>query len=358
MDAPRAEADSDRMAAVLEDQRVDRSTDRVWRVLALAALVIAMLIAGSTHRMAPQTDSTVYATTAQSIIAGHGYRTPAVNLEPTGRTRYPPGLPVLLVPAVWLFGTTGATVTAWLIGLLLVAAIWGLARELGGDEAATTAGVLTAASPLVVHSGFRIMADAPAALATLGVLWAVHRRRDHTAGIWMIAAFFLRLDALALLPMLGRRRKAWKIAIVGLGALAAFQLAIHGNLIGYSSNQASFGVRYLTGHTSWDGYTHPSIVPNWLFYPGVLAGAPQLAPGWGGVAPIVVLLLGAVGLWMRRHEALARSALCGIAATVALCLFYFFQSARFMIPVVSILIVFAGAAVSEVLGLSRRQRLP
>jgi hypothetical protein len=168
-------------------------------------------------------------------------------MESDERTALPPGLPVLLVPAVWLFGTVGAHWEAWLLGVILLVVVWGVARDIGGDLAAAGA-----------------------------------------------EACFLRLGVPVLLPMLGRRRGAWIVALVGVSALAAFQLYAHGNLTGYTGHNAHFGLD-LFGGTDSDVETRRSVLPT-CSLPGGAGRSAEPLCRVGRCGPVVVPVRGGVGL--------------------------------------------------------------
>lgn len=282
-------------------------------------------------------DSGIYASAARSLAAGHGYHSA---IEASGVPRYPPGFPLLLVPAAWVGSNAAMQATSLILGVLLVAAVWACARRLGGNVAATTAGVLILLSPLVRLAGTEVMADTPAALSTVLGLWAVAAGRERLAGLAMGAACWMRLDAVALLPGLGWRR-ALAVAATVVGTLVAVQVALHdGNVLGYAGGQASFGLHYLWGGTVYESGSVRSALPNGEFYPSLLIGAGGwVMPGLG--------LLGGLGLWRRRAERPARLAAWVVVATVAVYLVYYFQSARFLLPAACALVVYAAVAVSD-----------
>jgi 4-amino-4-deoxy-L-arabinose transferase-like glycosyltransferase len=96
----------------------------------------------------------------------------------------------LLAPAAFLSGADPVAVTfeLALIGIGAVAAIWWLARLLGGPVAAAAAGLLAAVSPAGIEESTFIWNPNPiplaAALAFAGTIMA---RRSHRARWWLVA---------------------------------------------------------------------------------------------------------------------------------------------------------------------------
>jgi 4-amino-4-deoxy-L-arabinose transferase-like glycosyltransferase len=283
-------------------------------------------------------DSGIFASAARSLAAGHGYHSA---FEASGVPRYPPGFPLLLVPAAWVGSDAAMQATSLILGVLLVAAVWACARRLGGNLAATAAGVLILLSPLLRLAGTEVMADTPAALCTVLGLWGVAAGRERLAGLAMGAACWMRLDAVAQLPGLGWRR-ALAVAAAVVGALVAVQVFLHqGNPIGYAGGQASFGLQYLWGGTVYESGAVRSALPNWEFFPSVLIGA-------GGWVMPGLALLGGLGLWRHRAERPARLAAWVVVATLAVHLVYYFQSARFLLSAACVLVIYGGVAVSDI----------
>jgi 4-amino-4-deoxy-L-arabinose transferase-like glycosyltransferase len=231
--------------------------------------------------------------------------------------------------------------TSYLIGLLLIAAIWWCARTIGGDAAAIGAALLVLASPGVLHAGAEIMSDAPSALFVVGGLALLATGRERAAGVAMGIACVMRLDAVVYVPGLGRRRALVAAAWI-VGALVGFQLLVHGNVWGYRGDEATFGLGYLTHGTVLEVAGNASRDPNWRFYPQLLLGA-------GRLLVVGAPLLAGWAMWHRRREAVTRTAMWIVASTFAVYLFYFFQSSRFMLPVFAIVTVFGGVALADAL---------
>jgi hypothetical protein len=249
---------------------------------------------------------------------------------------------LLLMPAALASrGDLAMQATACVLGLLLIAAIWRCAYAIGGYPAAAGAALLTLASPGVLHAGSSLMSDGPAALLLVIGLFFIATGRLRAAGVAFGLACVVRLNAVFFVPGLGRRRAL--VAAAGVvGGLAVFQLAVHGNVRGYTGGEAAFGFGYMTHLTVLESAGNPSHEPNWLFYPEVLFGA-------GRLLVVGAPALGAYGLWLRRSEPVAKAAAWIVASTFAVYLVYFFQSWRFLLPVFVVAVIFGGVAIGDTL---------
>jgi hypothetical protein len=157
--------------------------------------------------------------------------------------------------------------------------------------------------------------------------------RDRLAAVLVALSAWFRLVHVAFVVALPR--KVWTVAMLTLVPLGLWQLLIHGDFVGYSDQQAQFSLGYLTSGAWLEVVGNPAYYANWQFYPLVLLGAS------GGVLPVLAVL---AALGLRRHwDAVAGFAVKIVALNVAVYLFYFFQSARFMLPAISVLIVYAAA---------------
>jgi hypothetical protein len=224
-------------------------------------------------------------------------------------------------------------VTSMILGLLLLVAIWMCASELGGPVAGVASIGLMATSVLLTHAGSAVMSDTPAALATVAALWLTIRSRDRWAGFASGCAAVIRVTAVPY--VFGLRRRAWLIGGVVVVALAIFQLIEHRSLVPYSGTQANFKLHYLTGGTVWELGTNPSVMPNWQFYPRYLLTTPLLT------------FTGIAGLALEWRTPAARFAMWVSVTTLAICSVYYFQSTRFLLPVVTVFTVYGAAAISR-----------
>jgi len=138
----------------------------------------------------------------------------------------PPGLP-LLTGLAWLVGDPVpiSRFLALLGALALVAAVWWLARELGGLAAANAAALVLVLTPVFEREAVSIMTEVPSALLGTLALAAVLKRRVVLGGVLAAAAFITRFAAGLFLPVLavylGARRDWRSLALL----LAAFAIA-------------------------------------------------------------------------------------------------------------------------------------
>ncbi len=96
---------------------------------------------------------------------------------------HPPGYYALLKPWLWLLGENepGLRLFSALAGLLFVALIWRLGRDLLGPTPALVAAALAAVSPGLVYASLDARMDLPAATFALAGAWALWRGLGLTA---------------------------------------------------------------------------------------------------------------------------------------------------------------------------------
>ncbi len=157
----------------------------------------------------------------------------------------------LFLPAAAISGSDPVAVTAWiaLLGIAAVAAVWGLARTVGGVAAGHAAGLIAALSPTWIEaSTFIWNANLVGPAASFALLGAWRAWETGRARWWLVAGFaaitlvHAHLLASLLVPPLaalavmdlarrhgrGRRRLAGALAIVGVAfVLSLIPFAIH-----------------------------------------------------------------------------------------------------------------------------------
>ena len=181
-------------------------------------------------RVGPDGDEPQYLMVAESLIRDHDlaldqdfkekrYSTFFSRpLEPHFRIRGPEGqiyslhavgLPVLILPAYWLFGYSGASFFMALLAALLMREVRGLVRDLTGEEAlAEGTAWLVGLSPPMIHFAGLIFTEIPAALLLCaGLRAAVFGRTRGAANVAALCA--------AALPWLNVRYAILSFAIVG-----------------------------------------------------------------------------------------------------------------------------------------------
>jgi hypothetical protein len=279
-------------------------------------------------------DAIEYVETARNLVDGDGYKT-----DTRPDPRYPPGLPLLLVPFVAL-NEPPDDVQHFpaLAGALLLVAMGASAWSLGGRVAAASTWLIAALSRGVTGSTAQILSDLPAAVLVCAALACVARRRDLWAGILVGFSATVRLGHAAFALAVPRYR-GWVGAALVLGPLALVQLWLFGNLSGYADGTAEFGLAWLHERPI-RGANKLAAQPNPEFYLQQLAGREWwLVPGTAAVALLE--------LWFRRGESVARFAAGVICLNLTTYFLYFYQDARFVLTSTVLLTVFAGAAVAR-----------
>ena len=327
----------------------------------------------------PYPDALDYALSARSLAHGEGYRIPALG------GRYPPhypfGFPALLVPWYLL---PGAGLTAGLYGVALFAVAGAVGVYLLGRRTGGWAGALAAAASVALSAKFldwshRVMSETATVAVVTGVALALHRHAtastERVRERWALALGLLcgvglvsRLAnavlpaAVAIALLLDARVRARIVRTAGLlivgPALALVALA------GYAWR--TFGDVTMTGYKWWGYEFHSSLAKtfalsyalvapgasdrplprpaNWLFY--TRDALPQLFPA----LLLAAALLGLV-LALRRRALGTRSiaifALVTASLTVTLYTLYFFQSVRFVAPLMPLVAFGVGIATGD-----------
>lgn len=330
------------------------------------------LAAGPSRHVPVDSDTYDYAYGALALLHGsYEAEWPGVSLH---IPRYSPGFALMLTPAVALGGVQSAGWVPYLCGLLLGLLVAWLAALVSKPIAAplAVATVLFAAAPSTFASV--VMSDIPA--TTLGVLQLVVLARGRTAWsalaagllagalIWVRpATVVLGLAALGgLTALTGWRRLAACYAIglcLPLAALGAWQWLTYGSPLtsGYEAAWAvaPFSPQYVVGppwkSDSWDlgGEAATWNLPNGLVYPLQLLGTDAFLslPGVGMVG-----LVGLVRLAQRRGPAgvVGRFGLLSVPLTLAVCVPYYWQSARFLLLPGALLGLAAATLLAEAIG--------
>lgn len=251
-------------------------------------LFVAVLIGGSL-RMAPGVcgvyhDDAIYASTAQSLAAGSGYRLIGVPGMPR-QTKYP-----ILYPAIlsffWSRGwdREAAIFAGQLFTLLCGAASVSLGylflvrRTSTGPSLALVSGFLTATSPTFLYFSTATMAEAPFALMLVGSFWlfdswAISRREpqessggrfglpsaavmEFLVGVAVGLPVLCRTCGVPLVPaalyVCWRRQLRWRWLLAGAVCTAAPWFLWSSLAVG--GDAAADGIAYYTDYAGhWDG---------------------------------------------------------------------------------------------------------
>lgn len=257
---------------------------------------------------------------------------------------YPPGLPLLLVPAARLIGWEHCgDLVLILHSLAGIALTFALGRRCGLSATWSLAGALVlAASPLYLYSSLWAMSDVPAAAWATAAVLAAWKSRERPAwslvcGLCVAVAFLVRPNNfLILLPIAilvgASPARLLGIAVAALPGVAAW-MAI---------NRAAYGAPLQSGYGAIGNEFHRDLIPGTLAF--CVHWLPLLLSPIVVAAPAIVLLFGRT----LRVAALLAS---WIALYVVFYLPYRFTHEawwylRFLLPVAPALIV-AGLAVLE-----------
>lgn len=182
---------------------------RLWPlILILVLCASAYLLCFNSLQVGQHVDDASYVMLAQSLLSGRGYTQIAYPGAPPD-LRYPPLLPLLIVPFLWLtHGALWATrLPALLAALGAIPVLYLLLRELRvPDPALWLVLALASLHPLVVGYAGMAMTEAPSSLVTWAVLLlalrqAANPRRDAPwllVGVLLGLGLLLRTDLVAL----------------------------------------------------------------------------------------------------------------------------------------------------------------
>ena len=340
------------------------------RALGIAGLLL-VVAAGAWLRWAPPEtvsdllpwpDALEYEEGARSLLAGDGYQL-AINGK-SYPSRYPPGLSLLIAPVFSLIGTApgGGIWVVFLMALATIVTTWRLGLMLAGVWGGLAAGLLVSLSPLHVAWSQAVMSDVPAtAIMSLLCLLAI---RAADAGPrstrWILLgiacglgpvfrpALMAVVPGILLLVWMGHAGTKDSLAkfmrfLGGLGAAVVGSLALNAILTrtllltryDYWVEATIFDPKYIFAAPQAGGE-----MPNFFFLISELAGGGRLYP-W----PIAVLAVLGISLQFRdggRKRQFAALGVVTIGATVALYSIYFWQSGRFLLPILPIVAVLAG----------------
>ena len=174
--------------------------------------------------------------------------------------QYPPGLPLLMLPAS-LTGESAVYLLVPAFGMLLVLCVWLAGLRIGDPLAAGVAAVMTAASPTFLYQLVQPMSDVPAAVLWLGALLAVRQGRygDVLSGFLIGLAILVRPNLAPLTAIVlftGGVQSRWTLRqavrftapiAACVGFLLYVQLVRYGAPLasGYGSMSNLFGMEFI-----------------------------------------------------------------------------------------------------------------
>ncbi len=339
------------------------------RSIASASLLLALAVGGALRwtpaeavaDLRPRPDALEYEEAARSLLAGRGYTLPiAGELQPP---RYPAGMSLAIAPVLWASGGQPGSgrLVVWLAALATLAGVWRLVRPVAGTIGALVAALVVASSPAHVSWSKAVMSDVPAA-AVVTWLACMAVGGEAARSPWRAALFGVAVGASSLvrlsLPLI-----ALPLVLVrcrhGRDGAACVAGIVLGLVPVLAMNAVSFGAPWRTGYDYWVRWpsfdVHAAFAPPFGATQGNVPAYLRLLAGRGSLySPAVALcaLLGAVVAWRagsaRRRTAVA--ALGVILATLGVYAAYFWQSERFVLPIVPMAATLAGLAVGDGVG--------
>jgi hypothetical protein len=364
----------------------------VTLAVALVAAAIVYTPRAWVSDLGPMPDAGEYAMSARNLAHLRGFV-----IELLGREyppRYPPGFPLLLAPVFWLPGATLASAIHVVAAFAVVAVLLthALARRLAGPVAGLLASGALLLRTVFVDWSHQVMTETATVAAATAIPVLLHRRAQHAdtarhhpslvaiglvcgVAILMRHANVVFVPAVATALMTDPRVRAdpWRSAIaLGVGpALAIGALGFYDHF--------TFGSVARTGYYYWVPYWHTSLAKAFsLTYAAREPGAAALGP-FGGSPNLVYygayLVLSVSSAWfalaaawgaaglVRGGNAGARSVVVYAGALTAFVYLtyglYFYQSGRFMAPLIGMFAALTGVGVADALRqLGRHRELP
>lgn len=334
--------------------------------LGLLALLVAVAVVYAQHhiRVAGGLDSYGYVSSASLLASGRlsepqrlvsllPFASASTAAAPLGYVpgpdrqssvpRFPLGFPAVMAPFT-ILGAAAPFFVPLIMALVTIALAYQLGREPGWPLSGLLAAVLAAVDPLVMSYAIQPMSDVPATCWLLAALWL---RLEHPA--WPIAAGVCAGMALVTRPALLpaalvlvlvtagpplRRSAALAGAVLAFVALqAALNASLYGSAAtsGYGTASHMFELSFtrLRANTSnfgkWLTYSHSPLF--WLLWPAALGVLRHHKPAW-------------------QMSAVA-------AASAAPYLFYLvfddWESSRFLLPAIVIVVILAARAIARLL---------
>jgi hypothetical protein len=223
---------------------------------------------------------------------------------------YPPGLPLLLVPAAWLVGWGHAgDVVLILHALAGLALTYALGRRCGLSPPWSLLGAaVLAASPLYLYTSLWALSDVPAtAWATAAVVaaWASRERPAWAlaSGACVTVAFLVRPNNfLILLPI------AVALGPSPLRLLAAGLATLPGIAAWMAINRSAYGAYLQSGYGAIGNEFHPALIPGTLAHcarwlPLLLSPIVMAAPGVLALARRAPRTTAILGTWVLAYVA-------------------------------------------------------
>jgi hypothetical protein len=347
-------------------------------VVALAAVAWTLVAGWSfSTRSAGGSDSSGYVSQARLLARGHltddnalGTRPPWPHAEntlaPLGYTpapdrarfspTYPPGLPLLMVPAFLLHPSAVYAVVP-LCGAALVWWTFALGRRLGEPAAGAVAALLVSVSPTFLYQLVQPMSDVPVSAAWILALLLAHRATLASCALSGVAAGIAILIRPNLAPL--------AVLVLAAGALPRSPVSRWRRIAGAGLAIVPFavslgliqGVRYgsplASGYGSVDSlFAMANVAPNLARYPRWLAETHT---------PVIWLWLVAPAWIVRRRRGVTAAAplfvlwLFCLAVVAAYLPYMYFQPqewmyTRFLLPAIPLMWLLCAAMTVDALG--------
>ncbi len=284
--------------------------------------------------------------------------------EDNAYSGYPQLMHALFTLAYQIGGESTAMLVNWLVAVCVCGVAYGVGSHLAGRRAGFVAAAMLSTAPIFIDQAGATSIDLACAGFGLAALYALLKGYEEGRFRWLVLAGFLAGSAagvrhtgylmVALLTLgvfiTARERRRVSSALFFVSALAAmFPWLLHSALeVGnpfYPFLMSIFPGRGLPDNEITSVGTHESLrgtnLLRFVMFPWDIVMRPYWYDGWSKSPGPWVLLLGVPGLFIGGPRARALAAYC-IAGGI--CLFFFRQSARYLLPFLLPMMPVAAAA--------------
>jgi hypothetical protein len=312
--------------------------ERTLRVVAAVSLGFSLGVLASVQRLPIDEqiiDSRVYVALAEDLAGADGYSDGILD-----HVRYPPGVPLMVVPFVWAGQPELFSLFAlWALAVAVFLTAW----RMQGPVAASVAVLLVSIVPHMERMGGFVMSDGITAAFTVLAVLAWHEGREGWAGALIGWTIFLRFSGIALIGagclVAGRRFARAALPFV-LALLLFWSVAPFGP----AGGELGWSLDHLWSGDGLRSDEHSPLLPNLLAHPQIVLG---IREGPGAAMLPFVGLLGLFELLRRRSW----FALAMVGSTIVVYQPYFSQAQRLLLPATVILNLYAGIALDRLLGI-------
>lgn len=365
------------MAEPMESDRVPRVS--VWPRVALGLLLFGIMITGGMRLNNCDLfnpDSPRYLLYAQGMAETGDYRA----IDSPGAPLYtwrPPGLPLLLVPVLWIFpySVVAAKCVVLLCAVVLLAGLAALTTRVSSAWAGVLVVAIVGTSPLFLTLATEVLSEVPYTLGTLLAILVLARGAGAEPlklapwiglGLALALTPAIRTVGVSLLVAVGLetvfQRRRWNILLAVAGGVAVLGWLAWRSHGAPGSNYAGSLFKTWQDHglgrvitdalqtlafygSTVPGVLLPGLVPGQPFWAPLVPGTLPAVEGWSvpvTVAAWLLVVAGLAGMWRQRILG-GRVALLYVGLYVGCLAIWPWRHERFLWPLVPLVLAYSPA---------------